>query len=98
MARHPGVLLSIIAAIVVVVGGAAVFLHSWTALGEVPMSFHGWLALSLGVGVSVALGAGLTTLVVISRRRGFDEQVSPAALTGERADPPRDTKPPAPDD
>jgi membrane protein implicated in regulation of membrane protease activity len=52
-------------------GGVA--LHLWFEIGEVSLGFHGWLALGLGVGVSLILGVGLMMLVFHSARRGYDD-------------------------
>ena len=35
---------------------------------------HGWVALILGVIVSLAVGGGLMALVFVSSRRGYDEK------------------------
>lgn len=45
----------------------------WAGLGDTGMSAAGWVALVLGVIVTMALGVGLMALVFISNRRGFDE-------------------------
>ncbi|MHA6289380.1 hypothetical protein [Maricaulis sp. CAU 1757] len=42
-------------------------------LPDVAMSGHGWFALILGIVFSVILGAILATVLIIGRRRGFDE-------------------------
>ncbi len=39
------------------------------------MSIHGWIAMWLGVVLSMALGAGLMSLVFYSARRGYDDRV-----------------------
>ena len=39
------------------------------------MSIHGWIALVLGVVLSLALGGGLMALSFYSARRGFDDRV-----------------------
>lgn len=49
--------------------------YVWLALGEAEMSADGFIALTLGVVVSIAVGVGLMALVFISARRGYDEQV-----------------------
>lgn len=41
------------------------------------ISVHGWIALTLGSVLSLALGAGLMALSFISSRRGFDDGVGP---------------------
>ena len=42
-------------------------------LPDVSMGVHGWIALGLGTVVSVVVGGGLATVLIISRRRGYDE-------------------------
>lgn len=56
-----------VAAVAIVV---AVF---WRQLGASEISLAGWLALTLGVIVTLALGIGLMTLVFISSRHGYDD-------------------------
>ena len=48
----------------------------WTELGDVKMSRHGWIALTLGTVVTFLVGAGLMTLVFFSHRRGYDDRVN----------------------
>ena len=45
----------------------------WTSLGDSEISGAGWLAMGLGVIVTLALGIGLMALVFVSNRRGYDE-------------------------
>jgi Flp pilus assembly protein protease CpaA len=45
----------------------------WAGIGESEISNAGWLAMVLGVIVTLALGIGLMALVFISSRRGYDE-------------------------
>jgi hypothetical protein len=45
----------------------------WTGIGDSEISGAGWLAMGLGVIVTLALGIGLMALVFISSRRGYDE-------------------------
>jgi len=44
----------------------------WMALGVVELGGHGWFALSLGAGLTLALGVGLMRLVYFSSRNGYD--------------------------
>jgi len=48
----------------------------WEELGEVEMSMHGWIALTLGAVFTFLVGAGLMALVFISHRRGFDDRAN----------------------
>jgi hypothetical protein len=50
--------------------------HAWGRI-EAQMSIHGWIALSLGIVVSLAVGVGLMALVFFSARRGYDDGVGP---------------------
>jgi uncharacterized Tic20 family protein len=59
-----------VAAVLVVVIVIASF---WAGLGASEISLAGWLAMGLGVVLTLALGIGLMTLVFISSRRGYDE-------------------------
>jgi hypothetical protein len=45
----------------------------WSGIGDSDISTAGWLAMGLGVIVTLALGIGLMALVFISNRRGYDE-------------------------
>lgn len=58
-----------IAAVIVVI---VMMANVWTGLGDTGMSEGGWVALVLGVVVTLALGIGLMALVFISSRRGYD--------------------------
>lgn len=49
-------------------------IYLWWSLGDVEISLHGLLALTLGCVVSLALGGGLMFLVFYSNRRGHDEE------------------------
>ena len=58
-------------AVVVVLGFVIAAL--WIGIGNSDISTAGWLAMGLGVIVTLALGIGLMALVFISSRRGYDE-------------------------
>ncbi|WP_420348080.1 hypothetical protein [Pelagibius sp.] len=55
--------------LVSVIGG----LFVWWSLGDVDISLHGMIALTLGCLVSLLLGGGLMFLVFYSSRRGHDD-------------------------
>lgn len=48
----------------------------WMELGEVEMSHHGWIALTLGAVFTLLVGAGLMALVFFSHRRGYDDRAN----------------------
>ena len=53
---------------------AMLALGAWDLIGNVQISRQGLIALGLGVGISVLLGAGLMTLMFFSSRRGYDDR------------------------
>jgi hypothetical protein len=65
------VAVAIAGAVVVAIG--LVIAELWTSIGDSEISAAGWLAMGLGVIVTLALGIGLMALVFISSRRGYDE-------------------------
>lgn len=89
--------LSSIVAVVLVVGMCVVaIVFGIQALPEYTMTRHGWVALWLGTGLSVLVGGGLAAVLIIGRRRGFDEDahqiyrtVDPSAQAGEAPGEPR---------
>jgi hypothetical protein len=52
--------------------------QAWRGVG-LDLGVHGWIALFLGVVLSLALGVGLMRLVYFSARNGYDDRQS----TGE---------------
>jgi dipeptide/tripeptide permease len=62
---------SIAAAVVLII--AIVIATMWAGIGESEISLAGWLAMGLGVLLTLALGIGLMALVFISSRRGYDD-------------------------
>lgn len=55
-------------------------------LGSLPsleMGVHGWVALVLGTLLSVVVGGGLAAILIISRRRGYDEAAHEAFRDSE---------------
>jgi hypothetical protein len=59
--------------LVVVVWGSL----TWTEGASVPMSVHGWIALTLGVVFSLVIGCGLMALMFYSDRSGHDIVATP---------------------
>lgn len=47
-------------------------LTNWDASA---MSIHGWIALTVGTVLSLAVGGGLMALVFHSARRGYDDRI-----------------------
>ena len=42
-------------------------------LPDISMGRHGWIALGLGIALSVIVGGSLSAILIISRRHGYDE-------------------------
>lgn len=69
--RFSWVAAAVACAVVLVIG--FFIAAEWTGIGDSEISGAGWLAMGLGVIVTLALGIGLMALVFISSRRGYDE-------------------------
>lgn len=66
-------ILSILALVVVVLMVIGYVVVGADILPSNSMSRHGWIALGLGTGFSVVVGAALAAVLIISRRNGYDE-------------------------
>ena len=55
------------------VAALALTLFFWFDLGEVEISIHGFIAMGLGIVLTLALGIGLMALVFYSSRQGYDD-------------------------
>jgi hypothetical protein len=64
--------IAVAAAAVVVIGVIVLMASVWTGLGDSGISAAGWVALVLGIVITLALGVGLMALVFISSRHGYD--------------------------
>ncbi|MGJ4942154.1 hypothetical protein ACQR1W_16380 [Bradyrhizobium sp. HKCCYLS1011] len=62
-----------IAALLIILAGAVAFAYLGLTVPGEPMPTQGWIALTLGVVVSLIVGIGLMALVFYSSRRGYDE-------------------------
>jgi hypothetical protein len=65
--------IAVAAAVAAVIGLIMLMTSVWSGLGDSGISAAGWVALMLGIVVTLALGIGLMALVFISSRRGFDD-------------------------
>jgi hypothetical protein len=72
--RQASIWAAVGAAVIAVAAVAIVIGTYWNGLGASEMSPAGWLALGLGVVVTLALGVGLMSLMFISSRRGYDDR------------------------
>jgi len=61
-------------------------IYAWIGVGDVQMSVHGYIAMTLGIVFSLLVGFGLMGLVFYSHRHGYDE---PIDFSKKRAIPPR---------
>jgi hypothetical protein len=46
----------------------------WRMSGDTSLGVHGWIAMGLAAGLTLALGGGLMWLAFYSSRRGYDER------------------------
>ena len=58
----------------------AYLVFGYAELPAIHMSGHGWFALGLGIVFSVVLGGVLSAVLIIGRRRGFDESAHEAVI------------------
>jgi hypothetical protein len=65
--------IAIVVAVLIVAFVVAISVGNWNFVGNSGIDLNGWIALILGVVVTLALGIGLMALVFISNRRGYDE-------------------------
>lgn len=66
----------------------------WTAIGGGPLSIHGWIAMAVGIGGSIALAWVLMALAFRSDRDGWDARAD--RLPDDRTVAPRSPRPPEP--
>jgi hypothetical protein len=70
--RSAGIIAIVIAALIVAIV-VVMSAGNWNFVGNSGIDLNGWIALILGVVVTLAVGIGLMALVFISNRRGYDE-------------------------
>lgn len=66
--------IAVVIAIVALFAVSAIAALLWSSIGDSEMSAAGWIALTIGVLATLALGIGLMALVFISSRGGYDER------------------------
>jgi hypothetical protein len=47
----------------------------WAMTGDVTIPLNGWIAMGLGIGLTLIVGVGLMWLLFYSARKGYDERV-----------------------
>jgi len=70
--RHLGTIIVLVVLFGLLGGALWAMIAVWTHI-DAKMSAHGWIALALGVVLSLAVGIGLMGLMFFSSRRGYDE-------------------------
>ena len=65
--------IAIVVAVVIVALVVTISVGNWNFVGNSGIDLNGWIALILGVVVTLVVGIGLMALVFISNRRGYDE-------------------------
>ena len=69
-----GTVLTVMVMLGFLVAAALVAWYIWQSVQGVTISGYGLLALTLGIVMTILVGAGLTTLLIVSSRRGYDER------------------------
>ena len=65
---------SVVAILLLALGAASYFAYvGWMTDADIPMSDSAYVAIALGVCVSIIVGAGLMALIFFSSRSGYDE-------------------------
>jgi hypothetical protein len=73
MMFRPSTCIAVAIAAIIIAILVAIAAYNWIGIGDVGISFGGWIALVLGVLATLAVGVGLMALMFISNRRGYDE-------------------------
>jgi hypothetical protein len=69
-----GTLLVILVLLALLAVAGVIGYVGWQQLADVEMGLHGFIALGLGVGLSILLWVGLMFLVFYSSRKGYDDE------------------------
>ena len=70
--------IALIVVLVTILGAAGWFAaRAWVSVDGPPMPMTGYIAMTLGVVFSVAVGCGLMALLFYSSRHGYDEPFRP---------------------
>jgi hypothetical protein len=77
----PRAIFTLAVLLILLAATAAVALWMWHDVGDTQISTQGLIALGLGAGLSLLLGAGLMALMFFSSRRGYDERAHEADPT-----------------
>lgn len=64
-----GGILALTALLLLLATAASWAVYAWTRVGDVSMSMHGWIAMTLGIVFSLIVGVGLMGLVFYSARK-----------------------------
>ncbi len=57
----------------VLVAAIVIAVYEWRQVGDVAIGTGGMIILVVGIGITLAIGAGLIALMIISDRRGYGE-------------------------
>jgi|SRR5271156_2026329 prolipoprotein diacylglyceryltransferase len=69
-----GVIVLIAALLAILVASAWLAVRTWIATSASPMSTNGYVAMVLGIVLSLVVGCGLMALVFYSSRYGYDDE------------------------
>jgi hypothetical protein len=69
-----GVIALMVALLAILVASAWLAVRTWIATSAPPMSTSGYVAMALGIVLSLVVGCGLMALVFYSSRYGYDDE------------------------
>jgi hypothetical protein len=72
-AQNLGTIAMVVALIAILAAAMWYAASAWFAISGPPMPAVGYVAMTLGIVVSLVVGVGLMTLLFYSRRHGYDE-------------------------
>jgi hypothetical protein len=67
---------AMVLALLILLGLAGFFAYEGLVVGDVEVPAQGYIAMAIGIALSLVIGIGLMVLVFYSSRRGYDEQAS----------------------
>lgn len=71
--------------LIILLAALAFAVYLISEIGAVEISVHGWIAMGLGLVLSLVLGVGLMMLAYHSHKRGYDDEAHARQTEADRA-------------